>query len=271
MGTAIFNSRMDTGLTTAKNVFFVGVSATIGLCTLLMNPAAAEPNGRLMAPVYHAPSAVPKLSSDSPVKTEQLHRTANKSYKVAGKRYYPLQKVADFSQEGKASWYGGQFHGRKTSSGERYNKHQLTAAHPTLPIPSYARVTNLKNGKTVVVRINDRGPFHSNRIMDVSQAAAQQLGFISHGTARVRVEQLQGSKEAVATNKNGNIYVDLQHFRDVKEAQAYLNATSKHLKAVNSDNKASLVKVKNNYVVRMGPFREQERADSMKKAVLTAL
>lgn len=125
-----------------------------------------------------------------PVKTEPLHRTANMSYKVAGKRYYPTKKVVGFNQTGKASWYGPGFHGRKTASGERFNMNALTAAHRTLPIPSYAKVTNLSNGKSVVVRINDRGPFHGSRVLDVSKAAAQKLGFLAAGTANVKVEQI---------------------------------------------------------------------------------
>lgn len=127
---------------------------------------------------------------DAVVKTEPLHATANLSYKVAGKQYRPTKKIEQFSQTGKASWYGPGFHGKKTSSGERFDMNTLSAAHRTLPIPSYARVTNLSNGKSVVVRINDRGPFHGNRVMDVSKAAAKELGFIHTGTANVKVEQI---------------------------------------------------------------------------------
>ena len=107
-----------------------------------------------------------------------------------GKRYQPTKKIESFSQTGKASWYGPGFHGKKTSSGERFDMNTLSAAHRTLPIPSYARVTNLSNGKSVVVRINDRGPFHGNRVMDLSKAAAKELGFIHTGTANVKVEQI---------------------------------------------------------------------------------
>ena len=127
---------------------------------------------------------------DVVVQTEPLHKTANLSYKVAGKRYQPTKKIEQFSQTGKASWYGPGFHGKKTSSGERFDMNTLSAAHRTLPIPSYARVTNLSNGKSVVVRINDRGPFHGNRVMDLSKAAAKELGFIHTGTANVKVEQI---------------------------------------------------------------------------------
>lgn len=132
--------------------------------------------------------------ADSVVRVEKLHPSANRSYKVAGKRYTPLTQVSSFSQTGKASWYGNQFHGRKTSSGERYNMNALSAAHKTLPIPSYARVTNMQNGKSVIVRVNDRGPFHGNRVIDVSKAAAQQLGFINQGRPTSKLSKSSPAK-----------------------------------------------------------------------------
>ena len=153
--------------------------------------------------------SIHSASADSIVRADKLHSSANRSYKVAGKRYTPMTKVSSFVQTGNASWYGNQFHGRKTSSGERYNMNALTAAHKTLPIPSYARVTNTKNGKSVIVRVNDRGPFHGNRVIDVSKAAAQQLGFINQGTAHVKVEQIvPGQSTQVYDGKD--IFVDLK-------------------------------------------------------------
>ena len=137
------------------------------------------------------------------VKAEALHSTANLSYKVAGKRYYPRKSVEkNFSQTGRASWYGPGFHGKKTSSGERFDMNALTAAHRTLPIPSYARVTNLANGKTIVVRINDRGPFHGKRVLDLSKGAAKALGFIQQGSTNVRIEALKaGDSMTVVSNE----------------------------------------------------------------------
>jgi rare lipoprotein A len=96
--------------------------------------------------------------------------------------------VQPFTQRGIASWYGKKFHGQKTSSGETYDMYKMTAAHPTLPIPSYARVTNLSNGRSVVVRINDRGPFHNSRIIDLSYAAAYKLGYIGVGSTQVQID-----------------------------------------------------------------------------------
>ena len=123
----VINSRTDYVLTLSKTTLFSTLTA-VAISILSIHSASA----------------------DSIVRAEKLSSSANRSYKVAGKRYTPMTKVSNFSQTGNASWYGSQFHGRKTSSGERYNMNALTAAHKTLPIPSYARVTNTKNGKSVI-------------------------------------------------------------------------------------------------------------------------
>jgi len=135
---------------------------------------------------------VPDLASipDAVPRREPLSKWANRPYERFGKRYVPLTRVDTFEQRGIASWYGRRFHGGSTSSGETYDMYKMTAAHPILPIPSFARVTNLSNGRTVVVRINDRGPFHSNRIIDLSYAAAYKLGYVAAGSTRVLVEQV---------------------------------------------------------------------------------
>jgi rare lipoprotein A len=112
------------------------------------------------------------------------------SYTVFGKRYYTQASSRDHVERGSASWYGKKFHGRKTSSGERYDMHQMTAAHKTLPLPTYAMVTNLDNGRRVVVKVNDRGPFVGDRIIDLSYAAAKRLDMINSGIARVEVRSV---------------------------------------------------------------------------------
>jgi rare lipoprotein A len=128
------------------------------------------------------PDAVPR--------EEPLHRFANRPYQALGRTYTPLTALADFRQRGTGSWYGRRYHGSKTSSGEVYDMYAMSAAHPTLPIPSYARVTNLANGKSVVVRINDRGPFLHDRIIDLSYAAAWKLGYVDAGSAMVEVQSI---------------------------------------------------------------------------------
>lgn len=129
-----------------------------------------------------APDAVPRA--------EPLHRFANRPYTVFGKRYVPVTDARGFRQRGVASWYGRRFHGNPTSSGETYDMYAMTAAHPTLPIPSYARVTRLATGQSVVVRINDRGPFLHGRVIDLSYAAAHRLGYVNAGKTEVEVVAL---------------------------------------------------------------------------------
>lgn len=123
-------------------------------------------------------------------------------YTIAGKRYVPREVSRDFEQVGNASWYGAAFHGRRTANGEVYDMRSLSAAHPTMPLPSYARVTNLNNRRSIIVRVNDRGPFHGGRVLDVSQRVADALDFRRAGTARVKVEYvgkagLAGSDDAL--------------------------------------------------------------------------
>ena len=112
-------------------------------------------------------------------------------YTVWGKSYRVMDTASGFHQEGLASWYGTKFHGRRTSSGEPYDIYKLTAAHRHLPLPTYVRVTNLANGKSTIVKVNDRGPFHSDRVIDLSYAAAVKLGFHRQGTSRVRIEVVE--------------------------------------------------------------------------------
>jgi rare lipoprotein A len=128
------------------------------------------------------PDAVPR--------DEAFNKFANRPYTVFGVTYVPVVDREPFRQRGLASWYGRKFQGQKTASGEPYDMFKMTAAHKTLPIPSYAKVTNLANGKSVVVRINDRGPFHTNRIIDLSYAAAVKIGIAAKGSGMVEVERV---------------------------------------------------------------------------------
>lgn len=131
-------------------------------------------------------NAVPKI--------EPITRAGNKSpYQVFGKTYFVLPTSKDYNEVGIASWYGTKFHGRKTSNGEIYNMYAMTAAHKSLPIPSYVRVTNLENKRSIIVRVNDRGPFHGPRLIDLSYVAALKLGFADKGTAKVLIEAIDPS------------------------------------------------------------------------------
>jgi len=156
-------------------------------CTLAGYPGGSPEPPRPAATagaVVDPPDAVPV--------EEPRSRYGNpESYEVRGVTYHVLETSEGYEAEGTASWYGEEFQGRRTSSGEPYDMYAMTAAHRTLPIPTYVEVTNLENGRTVVVRVNDRGPFHEGRIIDLSYAAAQKLGLVGPGTARVRVRALE--------------------------------------------------------------------------------
>jgi rare lipoprotein A len=150
------------------------------------------------APTY-VPADIALLPDPQP-RREPLSRYGNHSpYVVWGQSYEVMESADGYRSEGLASWYGAKFHGRPTSSGEPYDMYQLTAAHRSLPLPSYVRVTNLDNGRSVVVRVNDRGPFHDQRIIDLSFAAAVRLDFVDRGTAPVRVEMLAPPAEPGST------------------------------------------------------------------------
>ncbi len=138
------------------------------------------PEARPPADVANVPDAVPKV--------EPRSATGNNPYTVYGTTYSPLADTSGYRERGIASWYGKKFHGKRTSSSEPYDMYAMTAAHKTLPLPSYARVRNLQNGRSVVVRVNDRGPFLHNRLIDLSYAAAARLGILGTGTGVVEVE-----------------------------------------------------------------------------------
>lgn len=139
----------------------------------------SSPNGAAI----DLPDAVPNVEP----KSKQGNMP---SYVVFGHKYYTRPTSRDYVERGVASWYGSDFHGRKTSNGERYDMYDMTAAHKTLPLPTYARVTNLENGRSTVLRINDRGPFHDNRLIDLSYSAARKLGVVQRGTAKVEVRSV---------------------------------------------------------------------------------
>ena len=167
-------------------------------------PAAGSGRGGYYqddGPGERPPSDLDQVPDAEP-KVESYSLSGNKPYVVFGKTYTPITDNRPFVQRGTGSWYGKKFHGQKTSSGERYDMYKMSAAHPTLPIPSYARVTNLSNGRQVIVRVNDRGPFHSSRIIDLSYTAALKLGYLGSGSSQLQVERLLPDEIArLAQNK----------------------------------------------------------------------
>lgn len=199
------------------------------------------------------PDAVPRY--------EPVTKAGNKSpYVVLGKKYYVLPSSKNYRAKGKASWYGTKFHGRTTSNGEKYDMYSMTAAHKTLPIPCYVQVTNLDNGRRAIVRVNDRGPFHDNRIIDLSYAAAKKLGVYAAGTSNVEVVAIdpasfdpQAYAQRPLASTSGNAFLQLGAFSSPDAAESYrLKALSKtrHSVAVYKD----VTGGKTLFKVLVGPF-----------------
>lgn len=210
---------------------------------------------------------------DAEPKVEPLHKFANSPYNVMGSSYVPERDYKPYKIRGVASWYGKKFHGQKTSSGEKYDMFAMTAAHPTLPIPSYARVTNVANGKSVVVKINDRGPFHKGRVMDLSYAAAYRLGYASSGSTTVEIEAI-GADEIASYKRNGK-WGELAGQTDVTSAPLTATAvvTEKPLDAPATEQiveKQLIDSSAKGLFLQIGAFRNKDNATSLKSRLLSA-
>ena len=201
-------------------------------------------------------SPPPHLDSvlDAEPRLEPLHRYANRPYRVFGKAYAPLASLEPFRERGTASWYGRRFHGKRTASGEAYDMYAMSAAHPTLPIPSYARVTHLGNGKSVVVRINDRGPFHAGRVIDVSYAAAHRLGFIGAGSAAVEVESIVPGE----TRRAEAVYVQLGVFSSRENAEGLRARLARELDSMQDS--MQIFVADSLWRLQLGPYRSHDEA-----------
>lgn len=186
---------------------------------------------------------------DAEPKVEPLHKAATRPYTVLGQTYTPDTRLKSYKATGVASWYGRRYHGQKTSIGEVYDMYGMTAAHPTLAIPSYVRVTNLKNSKSVVVRVNDRGPFHSDRLIDLSYTAAYKLGVLAGGSTRVEVETIDPANYTAAA----------------KPAEAPITASLADNGAVVAVPEAPLPPTATNgHYVQLGAFGAQDNAESFR-------
>jgi rare lipoprotein A len=219
---------------------------------------------------------------DAEPKLEPLHKFANNPYTALGQEYVPDTSFKPYKAKGLASWYGRRFHGKRTSSGEPYDMYGMTAAHPTLPIPSYVRVTNPSNNKSVVVRVNDRGPFHSSRVIDLSYTAAYKLGIVQSGSGTVEVERIN-PLDIVAKPKDmpaetvvlssdklepapqpissGDIYLQLGAFAAQQNAESFstraklkLGALADALQVFSKDGK---------YRVHMGPYHSESEVEKV--------
>lgn len=170
------------------------------------------------------------------------------TYEVWGKTYHVMKSAGAFKQEGTASWYGAKFHKRRTSSGEPYDMFAMTAAHKTLPLPTYVKVTNVDNEKQVIVKVNDRGPFHDDRIIDLSYAAAKQLGIYSKGTGHVSLEVISLDQ---APPEKPDLFLQIGAFKSFSKALDY----KAFLEGVVAQKRLAVEKKKQFYNVIMGPFK----------------
>lgn len=190
-------------------------------------------------------------------------------YEVMGERYYVQADSAGYAEEGIASWYGREFHGRRTSNGEVYDMYAMTAAHKTLPLPTDARVTNLANGKSIIVRINDRGPFKKGRIIDLSYGAARELGFTTAGTTMVEVVALPGASVTAGGQATGGrqlMYAQIGAFSqqaNAEELQRQLRDQGVDKVVIHHDPAAGSAL----YRVRIGPVADAGEYDAIAAAV----
>lgn len=229
------------------------------------------------------PDAVPRM--------EPLHRFANRPYTVLGQSHTPATELRPWREAGVASWYGRRYHGKRTSSGEPYDMYGMSAAHRTLPIPSYVRVTNPANQRSVVVRINDRGPFHSDRVIDLSYTAAYKLGILQGGSGRVEVESLDpraplaavpsptraqtpvaavpAQTAMVAAADGGGIYVQLGAFSIAENAEQFRDKLRMAL--TQFAGKLQVVSADGLFKVRAGPYADQAQASHSAAEIRKAL
>jgi rare lipoprotein A len=263
-----------------------------------VKPAQAKPGGYYLddGPGDNPPNL--DVVADAIPRTETLHRGANRPYTVFGKTYVPNVSSEPFRQQGIASWYGRKFHGQMTSIGDIYDMYAMTAAHPTLPLPSYVRVTNPANAKSVVVRVNDRGPFHADRIIDLSYAAAAKLDIARKGSGTVVVERVfPGDAALVAarpaptpapipvppavvlpivpasvppagnittaaiTPEAGDLYLQLAAFSSMESAEIFRARMARELEW--NREPLQVVQKDSLFRVRMGPYKTRDEAEAI--------
>ena len=216
-------------------------------------------------PEKNPPKNLDEIPNAKP-KYEPLSKRANRPYVAFNKKYVPMKKIIPFIEEGYASWYGKRYHGKKTSIGETYDMYQMTGAHKTLPLPCYIKVTNLKNKRSVIIRVNDRGPFIDERIVDLSYAAAHQLRIIEKGSELVKIEMVNPSSKKTNLEKS-------QKPNPIKNAIKYFyiqaGAFSSEENAINLINRLFKIKLENSlnikklnkdslHLVTIGPYDNEE-------------
>jgi len=260
---------------------WTGVACALAGCVLLAACGSDEPasSGRWQGGATTA--SLPPVTTQAEPPQRQVRRLqVGKPYKIRGKWYTPEEDWT-YDEIGSASWYGPGFHGKKTANGETYDQYAMTAAHTTLPLPVIVRVTNLKNGRSVNLRVNDRGPFAHNRIIDVSRKAAEELGFIDDGVAKVRVQVLaEESLALVRQPSRGQLALRRPAPKAGTQGRYFLQAGS----FSNEDNAEALaerlygygdveiqevsVNGRDFFRVRLGPFADADEAVSLHREML---
>jgi rare lipoprotein A len=277
----------------------VVVLAIAGCASRVSRDTGALPSGAARSGGYYlddGPGANPPANidaiPDAVPRLEPLHRFANRPYSVLGRDYVPATELRPYRERGIASWYGRKFHAQKTSIGETYDMYAMTAAHPTLPLPSYARVTNLANGRSVVVRVNDRGPFLHGRVIDLSYTAAARLGYVNQGSAQVEVEAIMPEGTGIMAGRTPppstvplppvappvrdpdvplrtdgrDVYLQLAGFSNLDNAENFLSVVEFQLSGAgysrNENRYAPRIRARDNlFRVEIGPFASKQDAE----------
>jgi len=258
-------------------------------CSSAPEQSPESPNaGRYSISQDRAPTRIVDLASIPEIIPEPLNRTGagNRSpYTVLGKSYEVMPTEEGYNERGVASWYGEKFHGHKTSNGEVFDMFLASAAHKSLPIPSFLRVTNLDNNRNIIVRVNDRGPFHGDRVIDLSYAAALKLGYADRGTARVQLESIVATgtsgdravrasnsvwNETLRVSSTGSKYVQVGAFSDLSAAQEVTSRVEEitslpvFIRTVNTSNNKIL------HRVRVGPISDSGQIQRVRESVVAA-
>ena len=219
-------------------------------------------------PEENPPDNLDKIPDAKP-KYEPLSKTANRPYVAFNKKYFPMKKIIPFTEKGHASWYGKRYHGRKTSIGETYDMYQMTGAHKTLPLPCYIKVTNLGNNLSVIIRVNDRGPFIDERIVDLSYAAAHRIKIIERGSELVKIEMVNPSlvknkikeinKDLLKVSSTKNFYIQAGAFSNEDNASNLMNRLSK----IKFKDALNIKKINKNslHLITIGPYNNQQNAE----------
>jgi rare lipoprotein A len=249
----------------------------VGACATQQRtpPSASTPSRPAPAPEISdgAPSAPPDLSQvpDAVPRYEPRSRYGNpSSYEVFDERYHTLDSAENFVQRGIASWYGTKFHGRRTSSGEPFDMYAMTAAHKELPLPTYLEVTNLENGRKVIVRVNDRGPFKKSRILDLSYAAASRLGVLAKGTAAVEIRAITPAPGAAKPQAVTPATVELAKFAYYIQVGAFSDPTNAERLRARVSGLGAPVRVEATgsvHRVRLGPLADVAAVDRITNAL----